>query len=129
MRAGVGRIIIAVIASYGSNAVLILATESILRSLTESGRLGSHSSYFVIDLVSQGFYQVFAGYLCAAIAQPSHRSALAGLIVIGLAIGSISLVVSWKQEPHWYSIALFAIYVPCVCIGWALKNRPSAGPR
>jgi hypothetical protein len=79
--------------------------------------------YFVTDLISQCIYIAAAGYLCRVIARPSQKTALFALIALGVLVGLVSLVTSWKSEPHWYGIALFVTYPPCVWIGWTLKDR------
>jgi hypothetical protein len=123
-RASVGRLIVAVVTAYLTNAILVVATEPLLSSLAPSGETRLH--YFVFDLISQCLYTLLAGYLCGVIAQPSQRVAMAGLIGLGLSIGTVFLVASWKSEPHWYGIALLVVYAPCVWIGWLLWARVNA---
>jgi hypothetical protein len=77
----------------------------------------------VVDVVIQCLYTVVAGYMCCVIAQRSQRIAMAGLIAIGLVLGAVSLVTSWKSEPHWYGIGLYVVYAPCVWIGWTIRDR------
>jgi hypothetical protein len=119
-RTGVGRTVVAVIASYLTNAILVVATEQFLSSRAPSGATAPPLNYFVVDLISQCLYTVVAGYLCCVIARPSQRVAMAGLIGLGLTVGPVSLVTSWKSDPHWYGISLLAVYAPCVWIGWSL---------
>jgi hypothetical protein len=127
-RGSVGSIILAVIAGYIANGVLVLATEQLL-SLRAPGMDTAHPLYyFVVDLISQCLYTVVGGYLCCAIARPTQRAAMAGLVGLGLSVGTVSLVSSWKAEPHWYGIALLAVYAPCVWIGWTLKGRAKGQP-
>jgi hypothetical protein len=121
-RASVGRTIVAVIAGYVTNAILVVATEQLLSSLAP-GSAKPQLYYLVVDLVSQCLYTVAAGYLCCVIARPSQRVAMAGLIGLGLSVGTFSLVGSWQSEPHWYGIALLVVYAPCVWTGWALRGR------
>jgi hypothetical protein len=120
-RASVGRTILAVTAAYVTNAILVAATEQLLSSPAAGGDATPRPYYFVVDLISQCLYTVVAGYLCCVIAQPSHQVAMAGLIGLGLSVGTVFLVVSWKSEPHWYGIALLVVYAPCVWIGWMLR--------
>ncbi len=42
---------------------------------------------------------------------------MAGLLGLGVTVGTVSLIAFWKTEPHWYGIALLAVYPPCVWIG------------
>jgi hypothetical protein len=58
-----GRIILAVVAGYAANAILVVATEQLLLPLIRDGRPPLY--YFVADLISQCFYTVAGGY-CAA---------------------------------------------------------------
>src|SRR5271165_683799 len=123
-KASVGRNIVAVLSSYIVNGSLVLTTEQLL---SPSGPdVTPRPFYFVVDLISQCLYTVAAGYLCCAIARPSQRVALVGLIGLALAVGSVSLALSWKSEPHWYGIALLLVYAPCAWLGWGLKGRGTA---
>jgi peptidoglycan/LPS O-acetylase OafA/YrhL len=107
--ASIGRFILAVLAGYTGNAVLVAASEQLLP------RLIPNPDYFVADLITQCLYEVAGGYLCCLIAKRSERwIAVVGLVGLGLLVGTISLVTSWKAEPHWYGIALLSVWVPCV---------------
>lgn len=119
----IGRIIAAVTSGYVTNGILVVATEQLLSLLTGAAGQVKPAYYFVIDLVSQCLYTVGAGYLCCVIARPPSRIALVGLIGLGLSVGSVSLVTSWKAEPHWYGIGLLAVYAPCGWIGWTWRVR------
>lgn len=112
------RIILAVLAGYSANAILVAATEQVLP------RLVPNPAYFAADLITQCVYEVAAGYLCSRIAKGSERwVAVVGLIGLGLLVGTISLITSWQAEPHWYGIALLSVWGPCVWIGYALERR------
>jgi peptidoglycan/LPS O-acetylase OafA/YrhL len=75
------------------------------------------------DLITQCLYEVAGGYVCCLIAKRSERwIAVIGLVVLGLLIGTISLITSWGAEPHWYGIALLSVWAPCVCVGYALER-------
>jgi peptidoglycan/LPS O-acetylase OafA/YrhL len=115
--ASIGRLILAVLAGYVTNALLVGATEQLL------SRLRPNPDYFVADLITQCLYEVAAGYLCCFIAKRSERwIALVGLVGLGLLVGTISLIASWKVEPHWYGIALLSVWAPCLWIGYALEH-------
>jgi hypothetical protein len=122
-RRNIVRIILAVVAGYIANAILVAATEQLLSRASGPGS-SQPSFYFVADLISQCLYTVVGGYLCCVIAGP-RRTAMAGLIGLGVLVGTVSLVASWKTEPHWYGGALLSVYPPCVWIGWTLKGRRS----
>ena len=119
-RKSIGRVILAVVAGYVANGILVAVTEY---SLGARGVAATQSLYYFVDLTSQCLYTVVGGYLCCAIAGSSQRAAMAGLMGLGVLVGTVSLVSSWKAEPHWYGIALLAVYPPCVWIGWTLKGR------
>ncbi|HVH88265.1 MAG TPA: hypothetical protein VM912_16205, partial [Terriglobales bacterium] len=122
-RAGIGRVIVAVAAAYVANGILAMVTEQLLSSRTQAAGHTRSLYYFTVDLVTQSVYTVAAGYLCCVIARPSQRIAIVGLIALGLLVGSVSLVVSWKLEPQWYGIGLLAVYSPCAWIGWTWRVR------
>jgi hypothetical protein len=109
--------------------VLIVVTEQFLSSLAPRGDATPSLYSFVVDLISQCLIQVAAGYLCCVIARPSNNFALIGLIGLGLSVGTVSLVASWKSEPHWYGVGLLLVYAPCVWIGWALRSQVDAQSR
>lgn len=117
LRTSIARCILAVLAGYAANAVLVTATEQLLP------RLLPNSDYFVGDLITQCLYAVAAGYLCCLIAKRSERwVAAAGLVALGLLVGTLSLISSWNAEPHWYGIALLSVWAPCLWIGYALER-------
>lgn len=124
-RAHVGRTIVAALASYLTIAIMVGATEQLLSLHVRSHAGALPLSYRVVDLISQFFYTVVAGYLCNLIA-PTQPLGLAGLIGLGLCIGIVSLITAWKTEPHWYAIGLLASYAPCVWIGWAFRSHQRA---
>ena len=121
-KATVGRIILAVVAGWTANAVLVGLTEVLLWTSMRGPR-GTHpGKYYIIDVICQCCYTVVGGYLCCVIAGPSRRNAMFGMIFLGLLIGGLSLPSSWPREPHWYRITLLAVWTPCVWIGWKLRS-------
>ncbi len=127
-RRSIKRIILAVVAGYAANGILVAVSEQLLLLHTQSSAATNQPSYFVVDLITQCLYTVVAGYLCCAIAGPVQRAAMTGLMALGVFVGAVSLVTSWKTEPQWYGIALLAVYPPCVWIGWTLKSRVNGHP-
>lgn len=113
-RRSIGRTILAAVVGYTANGMLVVATEQLLSSRA------TQPLYFVVDLISQCLYTVIGGYLCCVVAG-SRRVAMAGLMSLGVLVGTISLATSWKTEPRWYGITLLAVYPPCVWIGWRLR--------
>jgi peptidoglycan/LPS O-acetylase OafA/YrhL len=116
----VGRTVFAIVAGYLVNGILVAVTEQFFSSIIPGANTAPPVDYFALDLMSQCLYTVIGGYLCYLIAQASQRAAIVGLMGLGLLVGAVSLVGSWKTEPHWYGIALLVIYSPCVWIGWKL---------
>lgn len=114
MRSGSGRTVLAVTAGYVTNAVLVGLTQALFVKF-QNARL-----YFVVDLLTQIEITIIAGCLCCLIARQSRRTAAIGMAVVGLVIGTASLVISWSAEPHWYGIALLFAFPPCVWAGYAL---------
>jgi hypothetical protein len=115
------RAAIAAIVAWFINAILVGITEAlVLWPLLAPRHHPKPLSYFLADLATQCLYTIVAGYLCCIIAR-SQRAAMFALIALGLVIGSVSLVFSWGAEPHWYRVALLAVYAPCVWIGWTLR--------
>lgn len=117
--ANFGRAVLAVLAGYIANAILVAASEALLSRLT---RGATPLSYFVVDLFTQCIYTIVGGYICRQVARSSTKAPLGGLISLAMLMGTISLVTSWKSEPHWYGIALLAVYPPCAWVGWRLKE-------
>lgn len=121
-----GRVVLAVVVSWVTNAILVGLTEVLLWTVmlgTMMRRPGGKlpGSYYIIDLILQCCFTVVGAYLCCMIARPSRRAAMLGLMLLGLLIGGLSLPPSWSREPHWYRIALLAVWVPCVWVGWSLR--------
>jgi hypothetical protein len=114
-------------AGYLANVILVAATEQLFFWLAPGVGTAPPFSFFVVDLITQCLYSVVGGYLCCLLARPSHPVALTGLIGLGVSVGAVSLVTSWKTEPHWYGIGLLAVYSPCVWMGWTLRSRAIIG--
>jgi hypothetical protein len=124
----IGRIILAVVAAYLANGLLVAISELALPRFIPRAGSAPPLAYFIADLIGQCLYTVIAGYLCCFIATARHRAAMLGLACLGILVGSISLASSWHSEPHWYGVALLAVFAPCVWIGWKLRERTSRRP-
>ena len=121
----VGRIVFAVVVAYLLNIILIVATDIVFLKLMPPVHSVFRRSYLLTDLISQCIIQMVAGYVCCWIAG-GRPGALAFLAVTGIVIGGFSLFHSWHSEPHWYGIALLAVYFPCLWLGWNLRSRSGA---
>ncbi len=119
-----GRILVAVVVAYLVNGFLVMAIELALSSL---GPEVETPPYHLVDPMFQCLFTV-AGYVCCAITRSINRAALIGLMALGVLVGSISLVTSWRAEPHWYGIALLIVYPPSVWIGWAVRAQRMSPP-
>jgi hypothetical protein len=111
------RVIVAVVAGYVANVLLITGAEQMLSRFVTPAR------YLVADVVTQCIIQIGCGYLCSRIAKAERLTATVILILVGLLIGSVSVGTSWRSEPHWYLIALLCVYAPCVWIGHRLEQH------
>lgn len=116
-RVEAARTILGPVAGYAANAAMIAVTEAIYTRYIDA------RAYFVVDLITQVVATIIGGAVCCLIARRKKRIAVTGLTVLGLLIGTASLITSWNDEPHWYAIALLSVYAPCVWIGFALMNR------
>ena len=109
---------LAVLAGYALNAVLVTATELLLTRLLRGLK------YFVADLIVQCICSVASGCLCCRISLPAGRTiAASGLILLGLLIGGTSLYSSWNSEPRWYGTALICVWAPCVFLGYLIVRH------
>lgn len=113
----VANIAFGVLAGYLTNAAVVGVTE-----IAYVRWMDAHQ-YFIVDLVTQVIATIIGGYLCCLIAYGAKRIAATSLMTLGLLIGAASLFTSWKTEPHWYGVALLAVYSPCVWTGYALLLR------
>ena len=120
-----GRIVLAVVVAYLLNIILIVATDLVFFKLMPPVHSVLRRSYLITDLMSQCVIQTVAGYVCCWIAR-GRPSALAFLGAIGIVVGGFSVWQSWQNQPHWYGIALLAVYFPCLWLGWNLRSRRGA---
>ena len=120
-----GRIVLAVVVAYLLNIILIVAADIVFWKLMPPVHSVARRSYWFADVIGQSVIQTVAGYVCCWIAR-GRQSALALLAAIGIVIGGFSLFHSWQNEPHWYGIALLAVYFPCLWLGWNLRSRRRA---
>ena len=117
-----GRLGLAVVVAYLLNIILIVAADLVFLKLMPPVHSVLRRSYLLADLISQSVIQTVAGYVCCWIAR-GRPSALALLAAVGIVVGGLSLLHSWHNEPHWYGIALLAVYFPCLWLGWNLRSR------
>src|SRR5262249_24116682 len=128
-KASTGRVIVAVVVGWMTNAILTGVTEVLMWKGMRGAGGKLPGEYYIIDLIAQCCFTVIGGYVCCAIARPPRRMAMVSLMLLGLLIGGLSLPSSWSREPHWYRIALLAVWAPCVWIGWRLRAHQAVTPQ
>jgi len=122
----IGRIVLAVLAGYVANGALVALSEGLFsRIIPTTQPLPLY--WLILDLMSQCIYTVIGGYVCCSIAGARERWAMLGLMAVGVLVGSISLVTSWRDEPHWYGITLLGVFPLCVWVGWKLREARKPG--
>jgi hypothetical protein len=118
-----GRLAAAVITGYLTIGLLVLLTDQIA-AWTIPGFLAMSmppANYFYTSLVTDSFYALIGGYLCAKIAHERSWSATVALIVLGEAIGLVSQIALWSTVPHWFGFALLITYPIAVWLGSRLQ--------
>jgi peptidoglycan/LPS O-acetylase OafA/YrhL len=116
----------AVLAGFVAGAVLSLGTDEILHLVnfyppwgqtTPDGPLVLATAYRVV-------FNVAGCYITARLApnRPLFHAMVIG--VLGLVLGGLAAVGTWNQQPplgpHWYSVVIALISVPCAWAGAAL---------
>ena len=121
----------AVAAGYAAIAVLVMLTDLIAAAVVPglSSMPRPPVSYFATVLVTDTLYTVVGGYLCARIAQQRARVATWALIAFGELMGVASSLTFWGIQPHWFAIALLALYPPAIWAGYVMSRRlPASRP-
>jgi hypothetical protein len=119
------RIVGAVLAGYVAIGVLVVLTDQILGAAIPGFRTMATPPpyYFVIVTFTDTLYTIAGGYLCAACARASARTATLGLIIFGEIVGVVTTVLGWRIQPHWFAFALLLLYPFAVWIGYRLRAR------
>jgi hypothetical protein len=125
----------AVVAGFGTVAVLSLGTDQVLHMLAVYPPWGEPMYDTGLLLLALGYrivYGVVGSYVAARLA-PRHpmRHALA-LGVIGLAVSTAGAIATIPMGlgPSWYPIVLAPTALPCAWVGGALyRPRPREAPR
>jgi hypothetical protein len=119
------RIIGAVLAGYVGIGILVVLTDLIFAAVVPGFRAMTPAPlyYFVTLTFTNTLYSIAGGYLCAAIARASLRTATLGLMVFGEIMGVVAVILSWHTEPHWYAFALLVLFPLAVWIGSRLRAR------
>jgi hypothetical protein len=117
----VGRSILAVFAGFLVGAGFALGTDEILHLAKVYPPWGARMSdpLFGLALAYRIVYSVAAGYVTARVApgNPMKLAMIGG--TIGFVLSVLGAVATWNRDigPHWYSIAVALIALPCAWIG------------
>jgi len=119
------RAIGSIFAGYIAIGVLVVLTDQVFAAAIPGFRNMSMPPlyYFVIVLCTDTLYTVGGGYLCAACARASARTATLGLMVFGEIAGIVSTILGWRIQPHWFAFALLVLFPIAVWIGYKLRVR------
>jgi hypothetical protein len=123
-----GRSALAIVAGFVVVVVLSLLTDEILHLLkvyppweqVMSDRL------FGLATAYRAVYNVVGCYLAARLA-PAHPMRHAMLLGwVGVFVALLGAVATWNQQPplgpHWYSVTLVVIALPCAWLGGKLRE-------
>jgi hypothetical protein len=119
------RTIGSVLAGYIAVGVLVVLTDQIFAAVIPGFRTMATPPlyYFVIVTFTDTLYTIAGGYLCAATARASARTATLGLMIFGEIAGIVSTVLGWHIQPHWFAFALLVLFPFAVWIGYRLRSR------
>ena len=117
------RIIGAVLAGYVGVGVLVVLTDMVFAAVIPGFRNMATPPLFYFEIVvfTDLLYSIAGGYLCAAIAGASARTATLGLIIFGEIIGIVATVLAWRVQPHWFALALLVLFP--LAIWWGSRLR------
>jgi hypothetical protein len=119
------RIIGAVLAGWVAVGVLVVLTDLVFGAAIPGFQTMATPPlyYFVIVTFTDTLYSIAGGYLCAACARASARAATLGLMIFGEIAGIVSTSLRWHAQPHWFAVALLALFPLAVWIGYRLRSR------
>lgn len=119
------RIIGAVLAGYVAVGALVTLTDLLFGAAIPGFRSMATPPlyYFVTVLFTDTLYTIAGGYLCAACARASARTATLGLMIFGEIAGVVSTFLGWRIQPHWFALALLVLFPLAVWIGYKLRAR------
>ena len=78
-----------------------------------------------VALVYRCIYTVAGGYVTAWLAPNRVMRHVTILGIIGVAAGTIGVIVGWNLSEHWYPIAIAVTAFPCTWFGGKLKAMRS----
>jgi hypothetical protein len=119
------RTVLAILAGYAEIGLLVVMTDQLFAAVIPGFRSMAMppAYYFGLSLLTDSFYSMAGGYLCAMIAREHFRRATLGLMIFGEIVGIASQVALWRTVPHWFALALLILYPPMVWIGAGIRSR------
>ena len=118
----------AIVAGFVTVVVLSVGTDSLLEAtgvFTPPGQ-GLFTPWMLwVALVYRCIYTVAGGYVTAWLAPNRVMRHVTILGIIGVAAGTIGVIVGWNLSEHWYPIAIAVTAFPCTWFGGKLKAMRS----
>ena len=121
----IGRSIGALIAGFLANIILSLGTDIALHAIGVAPPLGERMSdaLFLLATAYRILYSVAGSYVIARLApdRPMWHALVGGIVGFALSIAGAAATWNLGLGPHWYSIAVAAIAMPCAWVGGKLR--------
>jgi hypothetical protein len=115
----------AMLAGIIAGAIPAVAMDSILEKagIMETDPFDANPTGLIMGvLLYRLIFNVTGSYVTARLA-PKHPMRHAMILgILGLVIGTIGTIVMWDVPPHWYSIGVALISVPCAWTGAKLAE-------
>lgn len=120
-----GRSIRALLVGVFAGATLSFGTDELLHIVGIFPALGQPMSGKLpaIATVYRAVYNVMGSYIVARLApgRPLQHAMASG--VVGVVLGTAGTLATWNRGlgPHWYSLAIIALAIPCAWVGGRLR--------
>ncbi len=130
MKRSLGRSVLAFVAGVIVAAGLALGTDEILHltSVYPPWTQRMSDALFALATTYRAVYSIGGGYVMARLApcRPMLHAMVGG--VAGTAAGIAGAVATWNLDlgPHWYSILVAAIAIPCAWAGGKIRLMQSS---
>lgn len=127
----IGRSIGALLTGILAGVILSLGTDELLHVAGVFPAWGRPMSdaLFLLATVYRTVYNVGGSYIVARLApdRPLQHALASG--VVGLVLGTAGSVATWNSGlgPHWYSLAIIALAMPCAWTGGRLRVTQLCG--
>ncbi len=118
----------ALLAGLFAGVILSLGTDEVLHLVRVYPPWGESMSdaLFALATAYRAIYSAASCYIAARLA--SHRPMWHALVlgVAGVFLSGLGAAATWNREPplgpHWYSLALIALAMPCAWLGGRLRE-------